>query len=923
MLASTGGRAGDGPERVDTQGQLSANLGELYGIEDIWGVSPMRPSSLVAFRALPRERLYALMDVGYLLIWGPLQDPGLELVDRAPAGTLWLQQYELYVYRNRAPHARAWLVHDALVVPDQAAALAAVSDPALDPMATVVLEGPVAAVPAATAGAPPASDSVTVERVSASELHLTVRAASAGYLVISEWYSGGLFGSGWRATVDGVAAPIRRADYALQAIAVPPGEHVVRLWYAAPAVWAGVALAGLSLLATLLLVCLRGRWLVTRRAPAAARSLEGTGVPRPPGWPLPEGAMRWLPRVLLGIGLLGLALRLYRLGIQELRGDEAFSYLVALGSPRQIVASLLEMGDPHSPLHYLLLHATMAVAGVSEFAMRLPSALLGALGIPVAWGVGRVTGGFRRGLLLASLAAIAQPLVWIGQDLRSQYVLAVLFYWLATLILLRQAEQSHTAQRTARWLWVAYALCAALSVYAFYYAALALLGHAAYVLCHPERRRLLKPWLLSALLAAALFGPWAAAARSSLLSSGQLSDPDAPKLAPYILESVSYLTAGETWGRPWVRGIAAGALLLALAGARRLLRRERALAAWALTAVGATLLVLYLLRFVRATYEPRYLIVAALPWWTLLVAGLEDLLDGARRWRRWLGLGMTLALLLLNVASVTRYHTDPTYSRTAGYREAAAFVAARALPGDVFVRNTPDPCWDYYLRDVPVPRAMVPSQGLLDQAAIGQELAALGEAFDRLWFVPGANPAWDRDGAAGHWLEYNMLREQQTRALYLTLCAYRPIRTALELLAPIESELENGVTLLGHTLLVNGQPLETGKPVNLRAGDTLDVTVFWRAEGLVDRGYTAFVHLVSQDGVLLAQHDGIPLLNTRPTTYWQTGEIVMDRHTLTLGAPPTGDLVQLHIGMYDSETVVRAPYIDGGDAFAVTLPLAP
>lgn len=633
--------------------------------------------------------------------------------------------------------------------------------------------------------------------------------------------------------------------------------------------------------------------------------------------------MRWLPRVLLGIGLLGLALRLYRLGIQELRGDEAFSYLVALGSPRQIVASLLEMGDPHSPLHYLLLHATMAVAGVSEFAMRLPSALLGALGIPVAWGVGRVTGGFRRGLLLASLAAIAQPLVWIGQDLRSQYVLAVLFYWLATLILLRQAEQSHTAQRTARWLWVAYALCAALSVYAFYYAALALLGHAAYVLCHPERRRLLKPWLLSALLAAALFGPWAAAARSSLLSSGQLSDPDAPKLAPYILESVSYLTAGETWGRPWVRGIAAGALLLALAGARRLLRRERALAAWALTAVGATLLVLYLLRFVRATYEPRYLIVAALPWWTLLVAGLEDLLDGARRWRRWLGLGMTLALLLLNVASVTRYHTDPTYSRTAGYREAAAFVAARALPGDVFVRNTPDPCWDYYLRDVPVPRAMVPSQGLLDQAAIGQELAALGEAFDRLWFVPGANPAWDRDGAAGHWLEYNMLREQQTRALYLTLCAYRPIRTALELLAPIESELENGVTLLGHTLLVNGQPLETGKPVNLRAGDTLDVTVFWRAEGLVDRGYTAFVHLVSQDGVLLAQHDGIPLLNTRPTTYWQTGEIVMDRHTLTLGAPPTGDLVQLHIGMYDSETVVRAPYIDGGDAFAVTLPLAP
>ncbi|MHB1319809.1 MAG: glycosyltransferase family 39 protein, partial [Anaerolineae bacterium] len=589
MLRAAGEPTAAAPERVDTLGQLSANLGELYGIEDLWGTSPMRPEALVALlRALPRERQFALLDVGYLLIWGPLEDPALELVTRPEAGTLTLQKDALYLYRNLAPHARAWLAHYVLLVPDQAAALAAVTDPALDPLQTVVLEGQAPAAALSAGVAPSAGESVRVERVSASELAIVVDAATDGYLVISEWYMDGLLGNGWRATVDGAAASIRRADYALQAIVMPAGAHDVRFWYAAPALWAGAGISIVSL-AIVALLAWFGRGTVPYRRGAAAARVPAPGGPlerdagRSEGWPLPAGAVQWAVYIAGGLALLGLILRLYRLGIQELRGDEALSYLMALGSPREIVASLLAVGDPHSPLHYLLLHATIAAAGVSEFAMRLPSALLGVLAIPVAWGIGRFSGGARRGLLLATLAAVGQPLVWIGQDLRSQYVLAVLFYGLATLILLRLASarepacgrhpiwalyavccalrihrlanaillreyrRSQGAPAAARpyggcpWLWIAYALCAALSVYAFYYAALALLGHAAYVLCHAQRRRLLRPWLLGALLAAAFFSPWLVAGRESLLSSGQLSDPDAPQLAPFILESVTYL----------------------------------------------------------------------------------------------------------------------------------------------------------------------------------------------------------------------------------------------------------------------------------------------------------------------------------------------------------------------------------------------
>jgi uncharacterized membrane protein YfhO len=48
---------------------------------------------------------------------------------------------------------------------------------------------------------------------------------------------------GWRATVDGVPAPVLRANVALMAVAVPAGEHTVRLWFTAPWVVAGLSLS--------------------------------------------------------------------------------------------------------------------------------------------------------------------------------------------------------------------------------------------------------------------------------------------------------------------------------------------------------------------------------------------------------------------------------------------------------------------------------------------------------------------------------------------------------------------------------------------------------------------------------------------------------------------------------------------------------
>ena len=59
---------------------------------------------------------------------------------------------------------------------------------------------------------------------------------------------------GWRAHVDGVPAPVLRANGKHRAVAVPAGRHEVVLRYEPPGLLAGLALSGLSLLASALLL---------------------------------------------------------------------------------------------------------------------------------------------------------------------------------------------------------------------------------------------------------------------------------------------------------------------------------------------------------------------------------------------------------------------------------------------------------------------------------------------------------------------------------------------------------------------------------------------------------------------------------------------------------------------------------------------
>ncbi|MBN2006505.1 MAG: glycosyltransferase family 39 protein [Anaerolineae bacterium] len=112
-------------------------------------------------------------------------------------------------------------------------------------------------------------------------------------------------------------------------------------------------------------------------------------------------------------------------------------------------------------------------------------------------------------------------------------------------------------------------------------------------------------------------------------------------------------------------------------------------------------------------------------------------------------------------------------------------------------------------------------------------------------------------------------------------------------------------TLLGYDLAPE-PPLRNGAPVTL--------TLFWKSGARVTGDWTVFVHLVGQDGAIVAQHDGKPSEGTRATTSWIPDEIVEDRHVLVWQRPCAGP-TSLRVGFYDPTTGMRVSWDDGRDAW--------
>jgi hypothetical protein len=142
---------------------------------------------------------------------------------------------DIEIYENRAVLPRAFVVYEARVVPDTAegteTALMILRETTFDPAQQVVIHSDTAAAPQDIARPEDtATPQDTARRVrteyGATEIRMTVETDAAGYIVLTDAYY-----PGWVATVDGVDAPLLRADVMFRAVALPAGRSEVVFAY--------------------------------------------------------------------------------------------------------------------------------------------------------------------------------------------------------------------------------------------------------------------------------------------------------------------------------------------------------------------------------------------------------------------------------------------------------------------------------------------------------------------------------------------------------------------------------------------------------------------------------------------------------------------------------------------------------------------
>jgi len=100
----------------------------------------------------------------------------------------------------------------------------------------------------------------------------------------------------------------------------------------------------------------------------------------------------------------------------------------------------------------------------------------------------------------------------------------------------------------------------------------------------------------------------------------------------------------------------------------------------------------------------------------------------------------------------------------------------------------------------------------------------------------------------------------------------------------------------------------------LSPGETLTAVLYWRSDGQVETDYHVFCHVLTEDGELVSQQDGVPIAGIRPTSTWREGEVIEDSYEIILGADLAVGRYELSVGMYDFESMERLRVFGPDDA---------
>ncbi len=618
---------------------------------------------------------------------------------------------------------------------------------------------------------------------------------------------------------------------------------------------------------------------------------------------------RWSRAGILFIVLLAFGLRLFAIDRQDIWGDEAFSIWLSSQPLADVVAG---GADTHPPLYPFLLFLWLRLAGSSPLAVRLLSAFVGTLTVPVLYALGRRAWpavdptGERRGrwpaaLLAALLAAVSPVLVYYSQETR-MYGLVALFSAASVYWAIRTWQKPRSVLAG-----LAYLLTTLAAAYTHYYAFFVILAENLVLVVSMLRRRTwssLGRWLAVQGALALAYIPWV------LVQTGFLSGKASARFEEWDLSTARRI-AGETLGS-FSAGLAVPATasrlvsvlfgIVIVAGLWVVIRRRR-VEPWLVVAyLLAPLFLAWVVNPIMPFFYARYLLLIAPAFYVLAAWGA---MAAARLWRP---LGVVCAVILLAASGygLHGYYTDEAYAK-GGYGQMMAYVETNAQPGDglVLANQLQRPIFEYYQpAGFEGQTYLFPQYGIpLEDPRTVEELASIASSHPRLWLVRFGNPAeYDPDGFLIRWLATH-----GSKAYYggwgdadLSLYVTAPAASDASIQHPLRADLGGQVRLLGYALSAE----------QVAPGDTLLLTLYWQALEPMDVGYTVFTHLLDAEAKIQAQMDSEPQGGGLPTDRWSVGETVQDNYALAVPAGAEPGPHTLEVGMYLLETLDRLPVTD-------------
>ncbi|MCL6432387.1 MAG: glycosyltransferase family 39 protein [Anaerolineae bacterium] len=629
----------------------------------------------------------------------------------------------------------------------------------------------------------------------------------------------------------------------------------------------------------------------------------------------PKARGDWVARAWLGGALaVALALRLVYLTSQSFWYDEGWTSWAIGQSWREMFGALAR--DNHPPLYFVVLRLWATAFGRGDLALRGFSVLCGLATVASLYAVGCRLWGRAVGGLAALLAAVNPALVMYSQEAR-MYSLATALVLTATYCLVRILAD---ASGRRRWLGC-YAFVMAAALYTHHHTWLAFGAHGLVLLTVAALRR----DRLALAACPLVFTLWLPLLPYTLHQASVARTLSwRPHIAvPLMLKDLAgFLTLGDRGQGHALPVASLGGLALAAVGLG--LGWLAGKARWALTTLGVatpvgaacvaqTFLPLYTGRYMLYL-APFFCLLAALGAWTLAALLMRG------RCLRAMAFVVLSALAGLPMAqALARYYGGQGWLRS-DFRAVAAHLEEAARPGDALALvQTAPPLLQYYRGGLSW-RAF-PDVSMQDYVTDEQEVALKLKAIAR----PGACIWWvgsDWDLADPQNLVEAQLREH---------CDYwderwwqeSPRQTPIRVATYVVRDTDFG-PLARTPLTADFGPVElTGYDVQRDSKGRLYVALWWSTLVQPEKDYNAFVHLIDQDGAIVAQGDHIPVNPYYPIGQWKSGQTWRDEHTLT---PPPGvevEKLRLRVGLSWGEKGENQLQIVGGPSQGQTYVIVP